>query len=298
MSGINRLELKQLRLLEALLVQKNVSKVAAKMGLTQQAVSEQLKKMRDIFNDELFIRSSYGVIPTVKAEALAEPIQQILSQVEALFEQAIFDASKLDQVFTISSSDYAMLVILPDLLSHIALLAPRLKIIVREFESDNLEALMASGAIDLALTFPEFIPNNLLSETLFTERHVCVCASNSTLANKTLSLKQLALLPQIIVSPSRANLKGSHDLWFSKRGLKRNIVMSLPSFSAVLACVGATDRVAFIPARLLPNEQVSVIHLEENPPSFEVIQAWHQRSKRDPVLKWMLAKMREAIEAH
>lgn len=298
MSGINRLELKQLRLLSALLVQKNVSKVALQMGLTQQAVSEQLKKMRDIFDDPLFIRSSYGVIPTVKAEGLAASIEQILSQVEALLEPDEFDVSQVDQVFTISTSDYAMLVILPELLSHIALLAPKLKIIVREFESDNVESLMASGEVDLALTFPEFIPQNILFETLFTEHHVCVCASSSRLANKTLSLKQLALLPQIIVSPSRANLKGSHDAWFSKRGLKRNIVMSLPSFSAVLACVGATDRVAFIPARLLPDAQVRVIHLEENPPRFDVIQAWHQRSQRDPLLKWMLGKIREAIEAH
>lgn len=298
MSGITRLELKQLRLLEALLVHKNASKVAMQMGLTQQAVSEQLKKMRDIFEDELFIRSSYGLIPTVKAEALAVPIQQILLQVEGLFEQDTFDASQLDQVFTISASDYAMLVILPKLLIHIALLAPKLKIIVREFESDNLDTLMTSGAIDLALTFPEFIPKNILCETLFSEQHVCICASNSPLAGKTLPLSQLALLPQIIVSPSRANLKGSHDLWFSQRGLKRNIVMSLPSFSAVISCVAATDRVAFIPARLLPNDQVAVIPLEETPPCFDVIQAWHQRAKRDPLLNWMLAKMREAIEAH
>lgn len=80
MNGMNRLDIKQLRVLQALLDLKNLSQVARKMGLTQQAISEQLRKLRDLFDDRLFIRQGNSMVATPKALAMRQPIDEILKQ--------------------------------------------------------------------------------------------------------------------------------------------------------------------------------------------------------------------------
>ena len=299
MSGINRLDIKQLRVFQLLIQERNVSRVANILGLTQQAVSEQLRKLRDTFNDKLFIRTSNGVVPTPLAESMEDSVNKVVRDIEALFPESAFEPSKLNGVFHITASDYALLTVLPRLLHAINQAAPQLKIIVRDFESDALNQLMLTGEVDLAISFPAFIPKTCPSTFLFNEQHVCVVSKNSELANTKLSVESLAAHPQMIISPSRANLKGSHDDWFAQKGLTRNIVMSIPSFSAAPGIIEASDLACFLPSRLLPDDRLAKVELDELPPCFEVIAAWHQRSSNSPVLKWILGLLQEMFyESH
>ncbi|NRA70874.1 MAG: LysR family transcriptional regulator [Gammaproteobacteria bacterium] len=291
--GLNRLDIKQLQVLQGLLQERNLSRVAAKMGLTQQAISEQLRKLRDLFDDPLFVRQSNGVIPTALAESLGVKITPILRDIEALLEKSSFEPKDQTGTFKISASDYAMAVILPPLLAKFRLLAPNLKIIISEFESDNLHALMAAGEIDLALTFPDFIPSDMPSTFLFEEHHVCVASRHSPLLNQPLSLADIAPLPQLVISLSRYNLQGSADAWFAQEGLTRNIVMSIPSFSAASDIIESTDIVAFLPSRLLPNNKVKILQLDFTPPSFELVAAWHKRSNTSQLHQWILSLLQQ-----
>ncbi|WP_315982519.1 LysR substrate-binding domain-containing protein [Aliamphritea spongicola] len=144
------------------------------MGLTQQAISEQLRKLRDTFNDRLFVRQGNQMVPTPIAEQLGGKVNGILQDIESLLTPETFNPATYTGVFSISATDYAIQAILPQLLEVIRRSAPELKVIVRDFESDNLNSLMASGEIDLALTFPSFIPDNLPYKLLFEEQHVCI----------------------------------------------------------------------------------------------------------------------------
>jgi DNA-binding transcriptional LysR family regulator len=288
MSGINRLDIKQLRILQLLLQERNLSKVANLMGLTQQAISEQLKKLRNTFDDEMFIRTSNGVIPTQVAEQMEHKVNNILSDIDNLISGEQFNPTELSGILQISSSDYALMTVLPMLLKKVNVLAPNLKIIIRDFESDNLNQLMVTGELDLVFTFPEFIPENYPNKRLFQDQHVCVTGIHSIYRDKKYSLKEVAQLPQIIISPSRPNLKGSHDSWFGKKGVKRNILMSVPSFSAASTIIEATNTIAFLPARMLPDPKLVAIEIEESPPKFDVIVAWHQRSNNNPLHQWLL----------
>lgn len=294
---LNRLDIKQLQVLQGLLQERNLSRVAAKMGLTQQAISEQLRKLRDLFDDPLFVRQSNGVIPTALAESLGTKITPILRDIEALFDKPSFDPKDQTGTFKISASDYAMVVILPPLLTELRQQAPNLKIIISEFESDNLHRLMAAGDIDLALTFPDFIPSDMPSAFLFEEHHVCVASRHSTLLKKSLSLADIAPLPQLVISLARNNLRGSADDWFSQRGLTRNIVMSVPSFYAALNIIESTDIVAFLPSRLLPSNKVKTLHLSETPPSFQLVAAWHKRSNTSLLRQWILSLLQQTVTA-
>lgn len=266
MNGINRLDIKQLRVLNALLDLKSLSQVARKMGLTQQAISEQLRKLRDLFDDRLFIRQGNSMVPTPKALSMQQPISHILKQLEMLLEPDVFTPQTYKGVFTISATDYATQALLPQLFNITRREAPGLKLIVRDFASDNVNQLITAGELDLLISFPEFIPDNLAYVTLLEEQHLCVTGCGNKLTNEPLTLAQIAAYPQLVVSPSRANLRGSHDQWFAAKGLKRNIVMSVPSFSAVPNILHTTDMIAFYPARLLPNNKVQELTVEALPP--------------------------------
>jgi DNA-binding transcriptional LysR family regulator len=287
-SGINRLDIKQLRILQLLLQERNLSKVANLLGLTQQAISEQLKKLRNTFDDELFIRTSNGVTPTHVAEEMEHKVNNILADIDNLISGDHFTPAELSGVLQISASDYALVTILPMLLKQVNKQAPNLKVIIRDFESDNLHQLMVTGELDLVFTFPEFIPQDYPNMRLFEDHHVCVTGKNSIYRDKKYSLKEIAQLPQIVISPSRPNLKGSHDSWFAKKDLKRNILMSVPSFSSASTIIEATNTIAFLPARLLPDPRLVAIEIEQSPPSFDVIVAWHKRSEKNPLHRWLL----------
>jgi DNA-binding transcriptional LysR family regulator len=291
MNGISRLDIKQLRVLNALLDLKNLSQVARKMGLTQQAISEQLRKLRDLFDDRLFIRQGNSMVPTPKALSMQQPIIHILKQLETLLEPELFTPQTYKGVFTISATDYATQALLPQLFNITRREAPGLKLIVRDFASDNVNQLITAGELDLLISFPEFIPDNLAYVTLLEEQHLCITGCKNDLGEEQLTLAKIAAHPQLVVSPSRANLRGSHDQWFANKGLKRNIVMSVPSFSAVPDILHTTDMLAFYPSRLLPNSKVKQLDIEALPPTFKVIAAWHPRTNNSPIHRWLIEQL-------
>lgn len=292
MSGLHKLEVKQLRILSELLALQNLSKVAHKVGLTQQAISEQLKKLRDILDDRLFVRQGNKMVPTPRAQALEAPIADVLIKLEDIVKPEHFEPATYQGVFSISATDYTTQALLPELLSIVRAQAPQLKLIVQDFATDNASELMSSAKLDLLISFPDFIPDDLPYELLFIEQHLCVASKNTSLGQKVLSISDIAKQPQLVVSPSRANLKGSHDQWFANVGLKRNIVMSVPNFSSVPDLLYSTDLIAFFPSKLLPNDKVSILKVEDLPPPFEVIVAWHPRSNQSKIHQWIVEKLR------
>lgn len=296
MSNIDRLEIRQLRLLQALLREQNVSRVAQQVGLTQQAVSDQLKKLRDIFNDRLFLRKSNGLIPTPLAEQLGVKVDELIQGFEQLLEPESFEPKLVNSTYIIAATDYAQQVVLPELLSKMRVQAPNLRVIIQDLDIDNLSESMTTGRVNLVVAFPDFVPSNYPYITLFTENHVCVVAQNSPLVGKNLSLEAIARYPQIIASPSRPNFRGSIDKWFEQFGLKRNIVISAPCFSIVPLYLEATDAIAFLPSKVLIDNKLAIIDLEESPVIFEVISAWHPRLNNDPLHNWVIDLLRDSQE--
>lgn len=296
MNGNHNINLKQLRVLDNLLKETNLSRVADKMGLTQQAVSEHLRKLRALFNDRLFIRQGNTMVATPKAIEIGSKISQILLRIDGLFEMSEFDPIHYQGEFTISATDYAIQCILPQLLHTVRQESPGLKIIIRDFETRNISQLFTSGELDLALTFPEFCPESLYSTTLFKDQHILIAGAHSAFKNRTLSLEEVAQQPQLVISPSIANLKGSHDSWFATQGLTRNIVMSVPSFSSAPDILYTTDLLAFYPSQLLPNNKIIPVAVEVCPPPFDVIAAWHPRTNHSPVHRWILEKLKNLTQ--
>lgn len=289
MSKLDRLDIKQLRVFQALIREENASKAAHQLGLTQQAVSEHLKKLRDVFDDRLFVRKTNGFVPTPFAKELSIGVDKLLLDFKLLLSPNTFSPEKASGTFVISATDYAQQIVLPALIAKLRKQSPNLKLIVRDFEIDKLHELMVSGKVNLAIAFPDHIPDSYPMVKLFEEHHVCVASASSTISQTTPTLAEIASYPTIIASPSRPNFKGSIDDWFSQFGLKRNIVVSAPCFSIVPMYLETTDSIAFLPSRAIKGLDIVTIPLEQSPDSFDVIAAWHPRYNDDPLQKWVIS---------
>lgn len=287
MNTINRLELKQLRILKALLQERNVSKVASQMGLTQQAISDHLRRLRDIFEDRLFVRSSNGLIATPAAQVLEQKIDKILADVEELLAPDKFDPATVNARFTLAATDYAQQIVLPPLLTTIRQQAPGLEVVILDFDQQSVYPALASGQIDLAITYPDYLPSHYPSITLFKEHFVCVTASSADIDGQPLSLHALAKLPQIAVSPARNDSREALTRWFDKAGIERNTIITAPCSSVVPSYIEATGAIAFLPSRNLPREGLKEVELQQQPDSFEVVMTWHSRSSQATLHGWI-----------
>jgi len=112
-----------------------------------------------------------------------------------------------------------------------------------------------------------------------------------------MSVAQIAQIPQVVVSPSRGDFSGAANQWFEQQGHPRNVVISVPTFTAAKACIAESDLCGFIPSRLLPDAKLRAINLDRDLPGFEVIAVWHQRSSQDPLHLWIREKLLKVSES-
>lgn len=288
MSTPSRLNVKQLRVFVALLKDGNMSRVAEEIGLTQQAISAHLSALRDVFQDPLFLRNGRGVTPTDLALELGAEMEDILASLERLVHRAAFDPAGVKATLNVSAADYAHAVAVTPRLARIRDMAPGLKLVLTDLEVDALPAKMASGEIDVVVSIPEYVPAHYARRVLLQEEYVCVAAKGSRFTRGKHPLERVAQQPHVVVSPRRGNLLGSADSWFHEQGLRRETVLSAPHFLLIPGIIVATDALAFIPSRLLPDTRLAKVNIagDTRPPGFELIAAWHPRSAQNPLIKW------------
>ena len=207
--------MKNVKVFQFFMKELSVSGAAEQMGLTQQSVSIQLKKLREVFDDPLFVRTPSGLIATPAAERL-RLIGKVLSELDGLTSGTAFDPAKISGTFTIAATDYAQIILMPLLLERLRQEAPNLKIDIRDIDRDRSLQLLQDGQIDLLITFTEFIPETLPRKILFEEKYLCVTSKDNPIQEEKISIETLAAHPQISVFPSRPNT-GSGSRQPSKR---------------------------------------------------------------------------------
>jgi len=289
---LDKLDVKLMRLLILLYENRSISRVSESLGISQQAVSGQLKTLRSIFEDRLFIRYGHGVAPTPKAEQLCKAFGEIITTLDEVSVNCDFDPLKVSRTFVVSASDYSQEVLCTSLFKLLREQAPRLNLIVTELAIDSLQESLTKGQIDLAITIPQFLPPNIPYTTLFHESYRLVTSRESKVM-RIGSVTELNEFEHIIVSPARSNLKGSSQAWFDKHNIRRNIVASIPSFSLLEQYMSKTDVLAFVPSKMLPLNNLKELPIEPLPPGFEVVAAWHPKVQQDPLYQWLISKLKE-----
>ncbi|HET8597560.1 MAG TPA: LysR family transcriptional regulator [Castellaniella sp.] len=285
-----RTDLNLLATLEALLAEQNVTKAASRLHLSQPAVSAQLSRLRDMFDDPLLIPAQRGMTPTAKALELLDPLRLALDQVRAtLAEHRHFDPMKARLTVAIACTDYLQTSVVQPLAVALRKRAPGIRIALRHLDPPKLEAQMANGEVDLALMTPEQGPPSLRSRHLFDERYVLIGRHRHPKLRRGISVEQYAQLDHVIVSLRGGDFTTSVDDGLTALGCKRNVVLSAASFLSVPEIVANSDFVALVPERLVRHrsDALKVIECPFPVPGFAVRMLWHERTHGHSGLRWL-----------
>lgn len=292
---LNDLEIQHLRLLDTLYTTGNLSLVAEQRGVSQQALSLQLKKLRQTMADDLFVRSGAGMVATTYTRTIMPQVRQILAGLAAIPAAAQIDVTTAERTLVVSATDYTQRLILTRLIQSLQNYAPRVKIVIVNIESVGLISKMQTGDIDLVFTSHGFVPDGLITQPLLVEKYRCATANRALRNEETQSIEAIARYRFVIASPGNGSLRGSADPWFEAQGLKRTVVASVPTYYAMLELLQHSDLVGFVPARLPLPEGVFDVPLSRYPPGYEVVAAYHDSCRNDQLIAWLITQARAIL---
>jgi DNA-binding transcriptional LysR family regulator len=294
--ALANVDLNLLIVLAVLLEERSVTAAARRLARTQSAISHSLGRLRELFDDPLFVRVGAGMQPTPRALLMRERLFELLGGVEGLVSApTAFDPHTATLRVRIAASDYQQLVVLLPALARVRELAPGIDVEVAGPRSDLARAL-ALAELDLGLTVGP-VAAGLESEPLLDDRFVCVVGPK--LRVRKLDAETYARLPHALVSPL-GRPGGTVDDALAKLGLARRVAIVLPDFLTALRLVADTELILTLPERLV--DVVGGGGLRRLPPPLELPSlhlglAWHERVGQDPGIGWIRAQIRAACKA-
>ncbi len=277
-----------------------MSRAAARIGLSQPAVSSALGRLRSLFGDELFVRSGRGIQPTPRALELAGPVRSGLEQLRrALAGEAEFNPSSSTRTFRLAMTDYAEWLLLSPLMRRMEGKAPGIQLQVRRLDKlfQTPAAELRAGFIDLAIGFfgdARTMQEGTLTETLLEDENV-VISRRGRKGAMTLDAFSEARHAAIIYRPEPWGLI---DQELAALGRRRKLALAVPHFQTVIYVVASSDLIACVPRRLA-NHFSSVVGLRIAPvpfpmPRFHTRMVWHRHTADDPALRWLQSELRQA----
>jgi len=289
-NDIRALDLNLLKALDALLDEGSVTRAAQRLSLTQPAVSGMLTRLRDYFGDPLFVRTSHGMVPTLRASELSMPVKQILTDIAILLKPMQFDPMTAELTYTLDATDYALKAVVVPLIAALKQHAPRIRIAVRSVDSERMYQQLSRGEVDLALVTPQTTPDDLHGRALYQEEYVCVARSHHPLAAASeMPLEQFCEQEHILVS-TEGRFMGVTDEALAELSLTRRVGVSVNSFLVIPDIFRSTDMIAVAPGLMVPvASDLAIIPLPLNVPGFTKSIAWHERTHRDPAHQWIRA---------
>jgi DNA-binding transcriptional LysR family regulator len=285
-----KVDLNLLVALDALLAERNVTRAARRLGLSQPALSAQLARLRDLFGDPLFLPAQRGLTPTARAIELEAPVHRALDQVRDVLAQGRgFDPATADLTVAIACSDYVQVAAIAPLALDLRVTAPKLRLAIRQLDGNLLGQQMEAGLVDLAVMTPSTAPPALRTRLLFHERYVTIARQRHPGVKGRLTLDDFVALEHVVVSPRGGGFGGPVDTALGKLGRKRRIVVSAASFLFVPELVARSDLIATVPERLVRERAKRLQVLEPPLPveGFTIGLVWHERTHRHPAHRWV-----------
>jgi DNA-binding transcriptional LysR family regulator len=300
-SRLAGVDLNLLVTLDILLKEKNVTRAAARLGISQSAMSHTLRRMRTLFDDPLFISTPRGMVPTPRAQELAAPVERMLKDIEHLLDQPRFDPSTSRRKFKIIASDYTQLVLLPPLLRHLAMHAPGIDIAFRTARGE-LSRLLERGDADLAIGIFDADLTDGFRQELFQDDFVCLVREDHPVASRRapLTLERFLELSHALVAPRELEDTGIVDTVLDKLGKKRRIALSVPHFMIAPYAIAGSELVLTIATRIARVVEkpfhLRILRPPLELPSFTISQYWHGRQHHDPAHVWLRGVLRQLCQ--
>ena len=274
-----------LRTFVMVLDEMSVSRAAERLDVTQSTVSHTLDKLRAALGDQLFVRYGRGIAATERALQLREPVQNLLDNLKGLLDDRPFDPAKEVLSFDVAANDFQRDLIFTKVLKRARATGIDLRLHFHPSGIPTQKTLYEAHSDLIVSPRPPRSPD-ILTERLFTDRHVCYYDAKQRSAPTTRE--------EYLSSPHAAVVFEDHtNSWSimpaSFRNMQRNIVVSVPNFSALPPFIRGTDIIA---TELTMQRQVALKDLDSAPLPFktqtsQMFMAWHRRDQHNPAHRWL-----------
>lgn len=308
--NISRVDLNLLVYLDVLLRECNVTRAAEELGISQPAMSNSLRRLRDLFNDPILVRTSDGMTPTDRALELQPMVRKVLSAAEqAILPKTDFEPAESTRIFRIMASDYTESTLLPVLLRHLRKDAPNIRLDIMT-PSDVSFHDVERGKVDLVINRFDTLPQSFHQVHLWDDSFSCVMSANnpikdkwsleSYLSSKHVWVSKTGMGVGVGMTPDDVQRLGWVDEALSKLGVKRDISLFTRHYQAALLLGEQENLIVTIPsmsARLLENNPKVVI-LD---PPFDIERmrlkmVWSPLLQHDPGHKWLRGLIKSVSE--
>ncbi|MFK4442383.1 DNA-binding transcriptional LysR family regulator [Caballeronia udeis] len=293
------IDLNLLVVFNELLRQRRVSAVAGTLGISQPAISNALNRLRKILGNELFIRTSKGMIPTPFAETLAEPIGYALGTIHnTLNAPSTFDPASSTRAFTVAMTDIGEIYFLPALMEKLAKVAPGVTTSTVRNQADTLRDEMEKGQVDLGVGFLPDLKTGFFQRRLFRQRYVCIFRKGHPVAKTGMSLKAFSEAEHVSIIAEGTG-HGMVDSAIQRAGVGRHIRLRVPHFVAVGHILQTTDLIAVVPEayamKTLAPFGLEAVACPVKIPDIVINVLWHARNHREPSNQWLRQLIFEAF---
>jgi DNA-binding transcriptional LysR family regulator len=272
----------------------SVSRAAVQLGMEQASTSVVLNKLRQHFNDPLFCRTSIGMEPTPRAQAIYPDLAEVLLRIEkARGASSEFVPAQATREFRLCMTDISEIVLLPRLINYLQQTAPGLIVEADKISPESRRRLEA-GDLDLAVGFTPDLEAGFYQQALFSQDFVCLASVDHPRIQKKLTRKGFTTEGHIHVMTAGTG-HSIVDRVLAKHNIERRIVLRLHSFLGVARIVEQTEFLVIVP-RLLGNalamqERVQLLESPVPLPSYKVKQHWHERFNSDAGNMWLRQTM-------
>lgn len=288
---LQRFDLNLLKALNAVLIERNVTRAGHRLFLSQPAMSNALKRLREELNDELLVRVGREMELTPLGRILSRSVPELLRSIQHVLDTELcFDPETVERTFDLAISDYAAAILLPAVLERLKWQAPRITFNLRPVDDSTFGAIW-SGDIDLFIGVPAWkkdaarIDGDLLTKLLFTDDFACVISANHPQVGETLDIIDYGELQHGVVRFSEQSETLAESA-LREAGLAYRVGLTAPNFVSLLLLLPHTWLVATVPRRLAKllsvNLSLRVLDCPMAMPRLEEALVWHPHAAIDP----------------
>ncbi len=298
MTPISDLDIDLILTLDALLQDRNITHAAARLGVSQPAMSARLARLRALFGEPLFIPSPHGrgVLPTPRAEALRPQVAGVLRGIAAMLEPSTFSAQSSTRTFVIALHENPALMLGAELLNQLGREAPGVRLRFALPEMAKLPGQLESGDVDVYIGVNAGAHEGWIRRTLFEDEFATAQRKAHPRGTGPLDIAGYCALSHLVVSSEGDPFSGFVDQNLAGLGYQRNVVMSTQSYAMAPPIVAGTDLLCTLPRRML---QRFARTLDIFPPPLPlqpiaIGMYWHPKNSQDPANAWLREQLLQA----
>ncbi len=293
-------DLNLLKTFAALMTERSVTAASQRLGLTQPAVSGSLAKLRRLFDDPLFTRTRYGIVPTKKAEAIAPIVQKALEDLDAVIQgEQTFEPQTSTRQFYVAANPYFECVLVPRLAQVVSQQSPQVQLTLVPIGTDLAEARLSGGVTELALSRFDQPSEQFTRQTILQDEFACIVRTENPYVGDMLTVDAYETMKHVIVAPPNRLKSGVFSI-LKQQSIRREVAIAVSHFLAVAPIIATTDYCATLPKRIAQQYVGHPKYRVFAPPTdfgqFPMHMVWHPRYDNDTGHQWLRSLIQDICD--